>query len=363
MPKATTSSNVQVPVSGKAVKPIFANTNIKVIKNILSSVQFSSIPLCKVRGSNSTQVLCANIDDKKKLINKLQIQQIGFHTFTDPVDKPTYFLLRGFYDASCDETLAALKASDVPALKVTDFIRKDSYVLFLVHFDNSVNINMLNYSHKHVDGIVVRWEIVKKSNKKATQCFRCQKWGHASVNCGLPARCVKCSNSHDPGACPRTSRDGDPKCCNCGGPHTSNHRGCPSYIEHMEKLRTRSKKKPSSSSSSVPVQRSQVPVDIDAQFPRLNSHEVPASVHSGSSNTNVSFAQKLRESNTSNRSSNLFMRLTQAQAKLSSLPNIDQSIEQFVNMVDELSACNDQKGHLTIFTKYCTSFTFSNNGS
>lgn len=347
----------QVPVPGKSVKPVFVNANIQTIKNVLQSVQFVSNPLCKVRGSNSTQVLCHSTDDKRKLIVKLQSQQIGFHTFTDPADKPTYFLLKGFYHASCDEILTTLQASSVPATKVTDFIRNDNYVIYLVHFDKSINVNVLNHSHKYVDGIVVKWEMMKKSNKKVTQCFRCQQWGHSSINCGLPARCVKCSETHDKGSCPRTSREGDPTCCNCGGSHTSNHRGCPAYKKHLEKLKARSNK------SATVAHRSPAPLNSTSHFPHLVAQQ--ASVTSSSASQSVSFARTLSETNNvnNNNDNNVFTKLSKAQAKLNSLPNINETIDIFVRMVDELSACNDQKGQIAILLKFSTSFAFTNNGS
>jgi hypothetical protein len=314
--------------------------------------------LFKVRGSSSTQVLCHSVDDKKKLIAKLQSEQIGYHTFTDPVDKPNYFLLKGFYHATCEETLATLKASAVPAIKVTDFIRKDSYILYLVHFDKSVNVNVLNHSHKYVDGIVVKWDVLRRSNKKPTQCYKCQEWGHSSFGCGLPPRCVKCSESHDIGSCPRTTREGDPKCCNCGGPHSSNHRGCPSYKQHLEKLKARPKKSVTSAIHHSPASLSSL-----SHFPRLGTHQqAPATTSSQSSSTqSVSFAQTLSNSSSS-QSNDVFVKLTQAQAKLNSLPNIAETVDIFVCMVDELSACNDQKGQISILLKYSTSISF-NNGS
>lgn len=349
------NASAQVPANGKLVKPVFVNKGFQVVKNVLQSVPFSSKPLFKVRGSSATQVLCSNVEDKKKLIEKLQSQQIGFHTFTDSVDKPTYFLMKGFYDSSCNDTLAALQSSAVPAIKVTDFIRNDNYVIYLVHFDKSVNVQMLNHSHKYVDGIIVRWEVLKKANKKATQCFRCQAWGHASVNCGLPPRCVKCSVSHDKGSCPRTSREGDPTCCNCGGAHSSNHRGCPTYKQHLEKLKARSKRQPT-----VAVHRSPVNVNCDSQFPHLGGQAVPAI--SNNQVGSLSFARTLKDTNVS-QSNDAFIKLTQAQAKLNSIPNINETIDVFVRMVDELSACNDQKGHLAILLKFCTSVNISNNDS
>lgn len=270
--QAPVSVQSQDPVNGKFVKPVFVNQNFQVVRNLLQTVTFLSKPLCKVRGSTSTQVLCLNVEDKKKLIDKLQSQQVAFHTFTDAVDKPTYFLMKGFYSASCSDTLAALQLSAVPAIKVTDFIRNDNYVIYLVHFDKSVNVNILTHSHKYVDGVVVKWEVLKKSNKKPTQCFKCQQWGHASNNCGNIPRCVKCSGSHERGSCPRTTREGEPTCCNCGGPHSSNHRGCPTYKEHLEKLKARSKRQ-----STTAVQRNPTNVNCNLQFPQLDGQVVPKS--------------------------------------------------------------------------------------
>lgn len=340
----------QINGAGKQIKPLFLTANIQVVKNVLQNIQFSSRPLIKVKNSSSTQVLCATSEDKKKVIDKLRSQQIPYHTFTDPADKPSYFLMKGYFDDSCENILATFKSCNVPATKVSYFIRNNDYVIYLVHFDKSVTLNVLNHSHKIIDGIVVRWEILMKSNKKITQCFRCQQWGHSSVNCGQIQKCVKCAESHDPGACLRTSREGDPKCCNCNGSHSSNHRGCPVYLKHIEKRRIVQKK-----NISVPVR----PVNFisSSQFPALENHSVP--VVNNSSANNVSFAQSLKVSNPN---SGAISRLQQAQNKFISLPNINETVNLFISMVDELSACVDQSAQLLIFMKYCTPIR-SNNGS
>jgi hypothetical protein len=340
---------------GKPVKPIFISANIQVIKNVLHSSQLSCQPLCKVRNSNSTQVSCFSSDDKKMLISKLQSHQIGYHTFTDPSDKPVYYLLKGFYHATSDEMLQILQNSGVPAKRITDFIRNKDYVMYLVHFDKPINVNFLNHSHKHIDGIVVKWEALKKKNKKVTQCFRCQQWGHSSMNCGLAPRCVKCSDTHEKGACPRTNREGDPKCCNCGGPHSSNHRGCPTYQQHLEKIKARTRHKPS-----VPASRGQFNVNSSVQFPRLGGEVATAPALSSISNNNVSYARTLNEPSNG---SNFFTKLSQAQSKLKSLPNIDETVDIFVRMVDELYACSDQMSRQLVLIKYCTTMSFSDDES
>lgn len=346
---------------GKGVKPVFANTNFQVIRNVLQSVQFTAKPLLKVRGSNSTQIQCSSVSDKKTLIAKLQSEQIGFHTFTNPADKPTYFLLKGFYQTSCMEVLSMLQVAAVPAIKVTNFIRNDDYVIYLVHFDKSVNVNLLNQSHKHVDGIVVKWDLLKKSNKKVTQCYHCQQWGHSGINCGYKPRCVKCNESHEKGACSRTTREGDPTCCNCGGAHASNHRGCPAYKKHLELIKARSKKP-----SVAAIKQNPVPLSSSVHFPQLVTQQspeeapVPSSSKAVNSSQPVSFARLLNDQSSP---VNALTKLSEAQVKLNSLPNINETIDIFVRMVDELYACNDHEGRLNVLIKYTTSSSFVNHGS
>lgn len=164
---------------------------------------------------------------------------------------------------------------------------------------------------------------------------------------------MKCSESHAKGSCTRTNRIGDPTCCNCGGPHASNHRGCPTYKQHLEKIKARSKKP-----LTVPHQ-DPVPLSSSSHFPRLSSQQPTASSIAANPSP-VSFARILSDSNNS---VNSFTKLTQAQAKLNSLPNINETIDIFVKMVDELSQCRDQSGQLNILLKYTTSFSLFNNGS
>ncbi|GIX68000.1 hypothetical protein CEXT_299581 [Caerostris extrusa] len=52
------------------------------------------------------------------------------------------------------------------------------------------------------------------------QCHRCQLFGHSSINCRLPARCVKCAH---------TTKMENPVFANCKGPHPASYRGCPKF--------------------------------------------------------------------------------------------------------------------------------------
>lgn len=82
----------------------------------------------------------------------------------------------------------------------------------------------------------VRWETFKKH--EVFQCYNCQRFGHASKNCNLNYRCVKCTEDYPRGHCKIiTGQEGHhPTCVNCQGRHPANYRGC-DYIKEAQEER------------------------------------------------------------------------------------------------------------------------------
>lgn len=61
---------------------------------------------------------------------------------------------------------------------------------------------------------------------KIKQCFRCQRFGHSSVDCKAPNDvCRWCSGDHISKNC--SAKDRPPSCANCGGQHPSSSGRCP----------------------------------------------------------------------------------------------------------------------------------------
>ncbi|GIY22672.1 hypothetical protein CEXT_41551 [Caerostris extrusa] len=52
-------------------------------------------------------------------------------------------------------------------------------------------------------------------------------FGHSSINCKLPIKCVKCAGHHLTKDCSITERTETPVCANCHGSHPASYRGCP----------------------------------------------------------------------------------------------------------------------------------------
>ncbi|GBP70398.1 Nucleic-acid-binding protein from transposon X-element [Eumeta japonica] len=66
------------------------------------------------------------------------------------------------------------------------------------------------------------------------QYHRCQRNGHAAVNCHADPRCVKYLVPHRTRECSRTRESGEkPACVNCGQEHTVNYRWCPKALKFI----------------------------------------------------------------------------------------------------------------------------------
>lgn len=83
---------------------------------------------------------------------------------------------------------------------------------------------------------MVSWGTLKK--KGVFQYRNCQRIGHASSNCSLDFRCVKCDESHEPGKCTISTKTDTTnlKCANCGqNGHPASYKGC-SYLKIHKNL-------------------------------------------------------------------------------------------------------------------------------
>ena len=99
----------------------------------------------------------------------------------------------------------------------------------------SVSKNYIDelYAIKSVEGFSVKIEPLKPKNA-ITQCYRCQRIGHASLHCGMQARCVKCGEGHFTAECTLLkSTTSKCKCVNCGEDNPASYKGCAHYKEAM----------------------------------------------------------------------------------------------------------------------------------
>ena len=90
------------------------------------------------------------------------------------------------------------------------------------------------------------------------QCYNCQRYGHSSIYCHYPTRCIRCGEGHHKGDCPR-ERTATATCANCREPHPASSRQCKHYHDALKRITKAHKptppapKKPSAPASAAPA--------------------------------------------------------------------------------------------------------------
>lgn len=172
----------------------------------------------------------------------------NFYSYTLKQNKNLSYILKGLHNSYTEDEifteLKNIKINDVKFTKVTRLQTKkskDNNVLlpvFIVQLSPDSNPSMLK-NIKTVNYQLVHWERLKK--KEALQCKRCQRVGHAAINCGMTYRCVKCQEGHGPGECSISDKETDRSklyCVNCKGfGHPASYRGCPGLLANINKIK------------------------------------------------------------------------------------------------------------------------------
>ena len=336
------TSSQQQPVGGstfiKAIKPIVTKTSLLIIKETVSKLKLTKKPYFKVISNNNTHIQCDSLEDKKIIIEALKNKLINHHTYLEQSEKPLSLILKGFYDTKPDELLKMLTDHQIPATNVKILFKSDYHTLFLVNFkQGSITCNELNHNHRIIDDIAVKWEPVKNKNKPPLQCHRCQRWGHSTAGCGYQYRCIKCTEDHPIGECPRKTREGNAKCCNCRGDHAANHRGCESFkaFEKWSNSRKSVKSQPKKliqqrlSAEDFPTLTSQ-PEVVNNSFESLQQHTCKTPTFSQAVKSQVS-ASLSREPNC------IESLVTDVTSQLMNNPQIHNTLMMLQKLIEQLT--------------------------
>lgn len=196
------------------------------------------------RGKNKVAVHCYNPEAHQKLKEGLKSKMVSFHTYSRKDEKQSKVVIRGL-PASVEELipdeLASLGFKDIKVTKLRTKSPDAPFPPFLVQLQPGSDIAKFRQI-KYLCHCVIDIQRYKPNSSQGTQCYRCQRFGHASKYCNLMARCVKCTEQHATKDCPKTTRDLPAQCCNCNEQHPANYSKCKEREKYL--LRTQSNKKP-----------------------------------------------------------------------------------------------------------------------
>ncbi|KAG5674875.1 hypothetical protein PVAND_004820 [Polypedilum vanderplanki] len=302
-----------------------------------------------------TQIFCETIESKKIILDKLKIQQYRFHTFTEESEKSKIFLLKGFYLEKVENVKNYLVNAGLKVKSVKIFINHEDSPIYGVQIEEKTSIYALNHCYKNIDSIFVRWEVLDRSKKKLTQCYNCQQWGHSSNNCGYKSRCVKCRESHAPGECKRKSREGDPSCVNCGGKHAANFRGCSEFMKYQQKIQSfRQKAKANNrnpwNSTFQNKSRSTQFNLYSENFPSLSENFRP-SINNQTFDQHVTYPT-ISSTQDVEKANSLIQKFNEACKKLNEIPDVEQTINNFIDMVNKLAEAKTEMDRQMILVRH-----------
>lgn len=195
------------------------------------------------RSKNKVAVHCYTTASHQSVKEGLVGEDIQFHTFTRKDEKMYKVVIRGlpaYFEDTLAEELGKIGFKDVAVTKLSSPTRQDSPCPpFLVRLPVGSDISKFRQV-KYIGNTVVDIRRFKPGPSAGTQCYRCQNFGHASRNCNLPTRCVKCAEPHATKECPKKDRSSPARCCNCLEEHPANYSKCVERQKYLDRLKKRS---------------------------------------------------------------------------------------------------------------------------
>lgn len=191
--------------------------------------KFNTDQLVATYTNNTILLQAANIEVFRAIQNFMTVNKIPFHSFSLPSERKIKILLWGipiYYTE--DEVKTELELQGFEINHVRQFVKEGRKLqMFMVILPNSSNSKSI-FNMQSLFYVTIKVEPYRKTGP--AQCFSCQRFGHSSLHCGHPPRCVKCAGAHLAKDCQKT-REEDPKCSNCHGSHTANFKKCPAYLK------------------------------------------------------------------------------------------------------------------------------------
>ena len=196
------------------------NTRKSLIEN---NIIFKTAPIT----AQGIKIQTPDMDTYKKALRFLDDNTKEYHTYTPKEDRDLHVVIRGagleFSTNEVTEYLQSLKYQPIKVSRMTHPITKFPMPLLLIALPrddpNSKNI----YNLKEMYELKITVEPLRVS-PVVGQCKRCQFFGHHHDQCKAGYRCKFCAGAHDSYTC--KDKDGQRKCCNCGGNHLASYRGC-----------------------------------------------------------------------------------------------------------------------------------------
>lgn len=246
----------------KTAPIVVVGTNVSTVHNLLSETVTSKKYEIKIMNIG-IRINTVTREDFDLVCNTLQDKQINFYKYHTPETKPRKIVLFGLPKMKTDDLSKALSdvnvhPKEIKMMRLNDQRSKSDNAVYLLYFEAGTTKLQDLKKIKHISNVIVRWEAYQpRGFDQIPQCRKCQMYGHSSINCNMPSKCMVCSADHLTENCDKKKsraaiehavKQGSPldrsfiKCANCNQNHTANYRGCSKrkeFITIQQKLTER----------------------------------------------------------------------------------------------------------------------------
>ena len=234
MDEVDEDEKVKIPSKKEKIPPLVIYSHIDDHTKTLNEIQKDLKEKLTINCKRNRMIIYAgSIEDYRVMRQKIEAAKLSYHTYSLDADKPVVSILKGLPD-----NVTTLEIKDelekdykLPVMEVKQFIKKSiqngvnkelKLPIFCVKFGNSIKITEVK-KVRVLCYCKVSWEKNFSSNS-ATQCYKCQSFGHIAKNCFRPEFCATCAGNHNTLSCEGNKVH---KCVNCGGDHRANDDRCP----------------------------------------------------------------------------------------------------------------------------------------
>lgn len=193
--------------------------------------------------SKNVSIFIHDYNEWRELKDDLDLANVPYFSYTPKAEKEHAFVIRGLDNQPTVEDLKETLKSDYNLAVSKCFkLSTPGRPLYMITTSSDYTVKKLNNDIKYINHTKICWERRSPSTRQIIQCHRCQAWGHATSNCKMPPKCLKCALSHLTHQCIKKP-DTPAKCANCGKDHPANFTGCEIYLKELEGMSKNNEKK------------------------------------------------------------------------------------------------------------------------
>ncbi|GFY34143.1 probable RNA-directed DNA polymerase from transposon X-element [Trichonephila clavipes] len=213
------------------IKPIFMKI-FNAYNLILQELHRSYPTATNTHTRGYIKIEAQSADDHRNITNYLKEKQLEHYVIEPPSTRPLKLVIKGLPDnidpVDIKNDLVAKGINIVKIAQLRKFITKTPLPIYMIEIERDDHVNDI-YQVRSCLYMQIKLDPFRKGNR-ITQCYNCNFFHHASQNCNMKTRCLKCGANHRTGACEIKERIENPLCINCNNRgHMASSTECPQF--------------------------------------------------------------------------------------------------------------------------------------